>query len=458
MSSGDDAELDVLARSMTDIDYARRAISIARNHDFDHQSGRSWAWERISTSVSDLGELPGPAEWARWLEHEFDDLEHPRAQTIMAEIVALRRRSKDSSIRPEHALRAIEDFVKTAALVQGIHSAAEELGEKDIEAAQEKMRAALQRADQTRIPEQTSAKRALKDFVRRLKKGEPLGERFVTGIPELDGLVGGGFPRGKLISFCAFTHTGKSAFLTGLAYSTADNTPDAIVVIVTTEETEEERVARLAARLTMVDRADYTDGAATDSEIEGLGLMTEKKASLLDRILVYEVAPKSSVGDVIAIAYDVRANHPDSPVMMVIDSPDHLTPDGRQESHRLGQSDVWWSMLGMVHDRRLKPMSVVVSTQAPGKAENKHSPSLSDVSESLDKSRTADFWAFLISAGDGDDEGGWGDDGYKLVDALVRKNRCGRIKDWRISMRGHFGTCHFEAIEGGREIDCGVDS
>lgn len=436
-----DAERQILSRALRDIDFVRTASPVLSAYDFTPNNKNHWVWGKIADSVKRLGELPTKDFWVRWAIEEFDeDTAHMLVKSISGML-------RTDPVAPMHALDMIEKYAVQATVESVARDVLDNLEDGDAASALESMRVGLQRVDSTNIPEYATPLSEAAGYLAEMRSPNPGGLRFRTGVDGLDNVLGGGIPPGKLVAFIATTHTGKSAFVTGLAARAAELTPDSVVVLVTTEETKKDRIYRLYGWLTEVDRSDYLIGSVTDSEIEALELMLDKKSSVMGRISVFEIPPKSPVQDVVAIAQRVRSDHPDKQILVVVDSPDHLVPGGWQESHRLGQSDVWWSLLGMVHNHRLAPISCVVTTQAPKTLEGKRSPKLGDVSETYDKSRTADAVAFLIP-GDGDVEAVAGD-GFKLVEVIVRKNRCSPHNNVSVVLAGHFGTCRFTEIDYG---------
>lgn len=428
----EELERDVLALSLRDVGFARKASPVLKDVDFTSRP-RKWIWARLRKAVRENGEVPTPAQWAAFSAKDFSK---PDAQAVAKKALVNLIRHKVTPGAAKGSLGILRDYVQAASLRSGIEGALKAMEAEDLTDASGALHSALKRARSNIAQEAVSAHEGIKDRLAAYTSGKAVGFRFEMPTTAMNDLMGGGFPTSRLLGIAAWTNVGKSAFATGLSWTAAAGSPDVIVGLCTTEEPENERLARIDARMSGIDRMELMKGRLPAADKAQFEFRLTHNKETIKRIHVGEFPPNANVGEILAWAHQLRDEHPNKPLLLVIDCPDHLKPMMKTEGHRLDQSQVWVEMLAIAHSEDLAPISVVATTQVPNKG-NQKGWELGDVSESVDKARTADVFFGLVEANQNSSGG------KRELKILLRKNRLNLIKRYCIAVDADLGTCEF---------------
>lgn len=431
-------ERNVLAACLRDPAFVRKATPVLRRFDFSSKL-HAWIWTTIAEVYGRSRELPTARSWGIRSERDFPDPEE--SDLYFDGVHELRRRTPAG---PREALEEIRDFIRMAAMRRAAGDVLEGIDDGDLDAAEAAMAEAHEAVRVgAGLAEPVDFFADLDIFVEELD-AEVAAFRFLTPLPALNRHLGGGLRPGTQGILVAQTNVGKSAAAVDLGFSGLFRS-GAVVCHVTTEETEREARIRYLARFTGIARDKLASGKLDpDDRALILRKSRRKRAALAGRLLIQEVPPTSSVAVVRAFVEQVREDNPDDPILVVVDTPDHLQPAARAESHRLGASAVAWTLKGLTLDPTLAPLALWDTSQAPGEFARKGKDRITAraVSETYDKSRTADVMVGLVES----EEGGGGDDDVKAIEWHLVKNRLGRVKRWQYDTEADLSICSFKQL------------
>lgn len=420
-------ELDVLAQCVRDPSYIRQAIPVLKRHDFSTRPN-SWIWSVVHDTYSECKELPSARLWTNRLVRDFDD-DADRDYHI-ALIMELKRRKVAA---PRTALAEIRRFVRVSNLKRAAAAIVENVDKGDVDEAERDAGKALGEARASAGMRETRRWAAEAETRLKAYTTPDTMVRYRTPLKTLNDHLGGGLRPGTIGIAIAQTNVGKSAWGVTLGYEALCR--GAVVAHVVTEETEDECLARYDARFTLIPRDKLTAGDLTDEEREAFLDRFKRHGAGRDRLFIREIAPSSSVAMVRVFAEEIREQFRGQPMLLVVDSPDHLQSIQKAESFRLSASAVAMTLKAMSLDEGLSPLAVWSTAQAPQAAGNKIRANT--VSESYDKTRVADVALGLVE-GEGSADGD-----TKLVDVLLVKNRLGKFKNWRYHCTADMAICEF---------------
>ena len=429
-------EKDVLAASIRDVAFVRTALPVLRRHDFSTKV-HAWIWEVIRETYESARELPTGRLFGVRLDRDWGtEEEREFAETVLLGIW----RREVQGVRT--ALEEIRRFVRLAAIRRAAGDALEGLDEDDLETAE---RALVTGAEETRgaalLSEPQVWAESAEDRLRKYRGGDDASVRisFRTPLPSLDRMTNGGMRPGRVGLIVASTNVGKTSFSVDLGFTALFHS-GAVVVHVTTEETEEECAARYDARFTGIDRSKFLGGDLSEDDRVLFREKFSRRKEITRRLFVAEVPPNSKIGAARVVIERARELFPDLPILCVLDSMDHLRSDRKMESFRLDASNVAWTIKGWTLDPTLAPLGLWTTVAAPAKSGGKgKAPDAEDTSESKDKAKIADL-ILALKEGEALDDG----TGARAIEAIVTKNRLGAVKYRRIYAVARLGICKFE--------------
>lgn len=432
-------ERDVLACCLRDKAFVRTALPVLRGHHFSDRT-MSWIWRTLSATYETTREVPTAKLWQTYVDRAYADDDD--ADYVTEVILKLVRREVPAA---KSALEEIRRLVRLSTARRAADEVLDALETADLDKAEKALSASVgagKAAGVTAEPhvwaEEAMDRLALYD------SSEPLVS-IGTGLPTLNRLTTGGMRSGALGLVVANTNVGKSTFAVHLGFAALLD--GHAVVHVTTEETEREAQARYDARFTGISRATLLSGRLTAAEREVyVDAFDRRGAEFGKRLIVQELPPGSDVSGVRVVVERARELHPGLPMLVVIDSPDHLRPSRKLESFRLETSDVYWTIKGLLLDHTVQPVAGWATTQAP-KAFEGRTLTTGAVSETYDKARIADFMFGLM---EGDTTAASKAAGKAVIEGIIVKNRLGGAKKWKIYMEADLGCCDFRET-GSRE-------
>lgn len=378
-----DFEDQVLAKSVRDLDYMKKAARICDSHHFGTPQ-HSWFW----TVIKDVWDRFRERTSAKYLlaraRHDYPDDE------ARAPYVELAR--KLYKLKPDTAggsLEQLETFVRTVNGQLALEKAAKALEKGKIDDMYEAFRAAG-RKDATRTEythttwiEQFEARQA----ERKYRREHP--EEFTcipTGFKRLDAIISG-IQLGELGLVLGTTGRGKSIMLTNLAYIGVKHGFN--VVYFGFEMPARQIAMRQDARWLQMPYKKFKEYDFTAAELRFIdGRLKRMKKRFANKFHIISMPVRTAtLATVRAALDDLRSDHKFRPQLVVMDSADHLLPDGKSESFRLDQANVYWGVKGMAEE---DGYAVWSSTQA-GKEYVKMLATAEAASESYDKARIADL-------------------------------------------------------------------
>lgn len=442
-----DLEKDVLAQSIRDVDFARKATARI-NESLLSTRPRIWIWRRLRKTIADHGCLPTATQWRAMIDSDWSKPAQRKVVTTALRILWKHGASPAAAT----SLDIVEKLHREADIRRTTEQVAKSIMSGDLKGADSALQEAARRS--LAASRKTSAARASVGMVDRFaqyRTGRRYDHYFESPLPAMNRVCGGnGVPNGKLIGLAAWTNMGKSAFSCDVAYTAALH-PNARVLWVTTEETADEKMDRLVGRYSGFDRSEIVNGvlAASDYDKIESEFNAGGAKEVIDRIHILDVGADAGEGATKTSAalgelFDLRRENPGAPILVVVDSPDHLMPGVDADNKRLQQAGVWFDMLMWTKLESLQPLSVWAFTQVPNRGNYTKNWELGMISETVYKVQTADFFMGLVEGGE--DEFEPEDDFETPIDAVIRKNRFGRIKRMRIHTMANHGTCRFREV------------
>jgi len=428
-----DLETDVLARALRDLSFARKARGALDAYGFTSKA-RQWVWLTLVTCIDAEGELPSGAVWnARLFTIANEDVRKAAKRCVLNLI-------GHKPVAPKAALAQIRDFVKIQAIERGLMdtaSAADKLSLDEAEGALQKTLAAMRKT--AGLHEEESVDARVDDrLARYMKTGA--GRKYPTPLPALNRLTRGGPGPGRLCLITAYTGVGKSALSVDIGFTAAKEVPNLVVADITTEETALERQARYDARMSGIDREDLTaDEGLSPGQAVAFRARYARSKHIAKRIHVKEIPPSSPVSDVEAFARELREKNPGVPLLINLDSGEHIMPTTRAESRRTGAAEVYRALKALAVAEEMQPCLVWVTDQLGRQTAKKKSVGTEDIAESLDKARLSDLFIAIVDGSGRVDP----DDPWRSMNVLLRKSRLGKIKRWTITATAHLGTCEW---------------
>jgi len=431
-----DLERDLLAACLRDPTIVKSALPVLRRHDFSEKV-YAWIWGVIADCYGQHRELATARIFSVRLERDFRD--EDEQEQVIEVLVGLRRLKPKA---PRSALEEVRRFVRMAATRRAVSDMIDGLDKGDLGLATQAIADAgrdVKAAELLTEPESWSA--TVEDRLEQYM-GAPDRLAYPTPIATINKWIGGGLWAGGVGIIVATTNVGKSTLAVDTGYASLFRI-GAVVVHIPTEETKLECAARYDARITGIERSAMLSGELTTDQQQHIrDVFCRREEAIGDRLIIHELAPGSSVEGIRVVVEQARENFPDAPILVVADSLDHLAPPGRQESHRLSQSELYWYALALAKDPILSPIALWSTVQAPAEYIRRQLDK-GAVSESQDKSRVAKI---MIGLDDRADTDGDLDPNFDALLLWLLKNRQHRVKGKKVYVGGNMGTCTFREL------------
>ncbi len=382
-----DFELDVLAHALQDSEFLRKAAPVLDSHHFSEPE-YGWVWGAVTDYWTRFAERPGPKVLGSRADREF--ARDPTKLALHVQIVVDLFRRKVTA--PQSSLDELRQFVRGHNWHVAMEEALDSRDKGDIDEAFARVRKlVVEDVAETG----TTAVNWLDSFEDRQRTQKHRKEHpdeypvVPTGLPTLDGILGGGTRPGELSLVVGTTGRGKSIFLTHLGYSAITDKQHPCNVLHATLEMSVEQVAmRYDSRFTGLAHGKFKGFDFTPGELADVSAKVDRnRARLAPRLRI--VTMPLTTCDIAALrgaVTEARAAMPRID-LLVVDSADHMRGTGRQESKRLEQAQIYWDLKALAVDENL---SVWSSVQA-GREWEKRVATAEAVSESYDKSRIADL-------------------------------------------------------------------
>jgi replicative DNA helicase len=444
-------EEDVLSQALRDPSFLAAAVPVLRRHHFSGKAS-PWIWKTLQDLYSQTHEVPSAAVWKSHVDRGFK--EDADREAMIEALVRLRRRPRGS---PRSALEVIRRFVRMAALRGGSAGLFDGLHDDDLEGAEKALVEAL--AEVRGAGHLVEPSEWALDSDARLAAYLAPESRMRIPMP-MDGLnkaLGGGMPIGHLGLITAYTGIGKSTFAVDIGFTALmHGEKNQIVIHVCTEEPRRELEARYDARFTGISRGKLLSGdlSAEDQDLFR-AKFKRRSVDIGGRLILHEIPPGGPVGAVRAIAEEARGKCHDAPILVIVDSLDHLTPGRKYDDQNREMAATYFQYWAMKSDPTLAPMVLWATANAKQTFEKRRATERA-IGGTFEKSKMASVVIGLMDVGTGDKKKpkpvrrprAADGDGVAQLDVLLSKNRIGRLKNWTMRAEADLGICKFTQVAG----------
>lgn len=376
-------EDQVLCKSVRDLDYLKKAARICDAHHFG-TAQHSWFWAVVKDVWERYREKCSAKYMLTRARHDF-----PKDEDRAPYVELARKLYKMKPESAGGALEQLELFVRTVNGQLALEKAAKALEKGKIDDMYETFRTAGQRdAKRTEYTHTTWIEQFNeRQAERKYRREHP--EEFTcvpTGFKRLDDIIGG-IQLGELGLVLGTTGRGKSIMLTNLAYVAVKHGFN--VVYFGFEMPARQIAMRQDARWLQMAYKKFKDYDFTAAELRTIDTRLKRmKKRFANKFHIVSMPVRTATLSTVKGALDdLRTDHKFRPQLVIMDSADHLLPEGKSESFRLDQANVYWGAKGMAEEEGYAMWS---STQA-GKEYVKMLATAEATSESYDKARIADL-------------------------------------------------------------------
>lgn len=400
-------EEEVLARSIRDTNYLKRAARILDVHHFGTKH-HGWIWQQIRDVWDTYREPTTGKMIVVRAKRDFDD-EDIRAPYLELARKLYKRKPKAAS----SALDELSRFVRVVNAQIALEKSATALEKGKIDDVYSTMRTVSQR--DLRPREYTRIK-WIEEFDERQAERKHRREHpdeytsIPTGLKKLDSIITG-IQLGELGLVLGTTGRGKSIMLNNLAYSAIKVGYD--VAYFGFEMPARQIAMRQDARWLGMNYRKFKEYDFLPSELRDIGRRLKRmRGRFKDRFQIFSMPVRSAdINTVRGALEDAYIEDGFKPKLLLFDSADHMNPTGKSESFRLDQANVYWGCKGLAEE---DGYAIWSSTHA-GKEFVTRIATAEAASESYDKGRISDIMVSLnepkkhsratkVVDGDDDDE------------------------------------------------------
>jgi len=441
MSDSLDVEMerDVLAACLVDQDFLARAIPVLDGFDFSNKI-YGWIWGQAERSFQKTGEVLPARIWARRIIREYESAERGFVTKVLVRLMERDVRA------PLSALEEVRTFATMAAGRRAAAGIVKGLRAGKIDEVREALEEGSRRTqDSDSLREPADLVRDAGARAKRYQKGS--GPRIRLPVERLNELFGGGIPVNgcHLVLVTAKTNVGKTTFAADLCHCAA--VQGAVVVWILTEDTEDEGMARLDARITGIPRQRFASGSLSEDEM-AVFHRSYARINIVTPIKVVEMPQGEPVESILPVLMEVRSKFPDKPIFAVVDSGNDFSSRKKSDSFHAEHAAVYRGLKRIVRNKALRPIVMVSTDFVP------EDRKVSDVTTagSVAKPRLASVLIRLeepATRRDDDDtpEPPTLGNGWTYLVMTVGKNRLGPKKHFSIMCRVKLDTCEFADVD-----------
>lgn len=374
----------VLAQSLRDDNYARRAVRLAGTHHFGSKE-RAWVWKVIRETWEKYRERPTGGLLGARAKAEFKDPEKRKPYVALA--LKLARHKPES---PSAALDELGQFVRQVDLQLSMEAAAGALERGDVEAAE----AALTKASRARLDRQYTHIKWIEEFeerqeLRKYEREHPEDFKIIpTGLSKLDKLLAGGTRVGEVGLVMGTTGRGKSIMLNNVCHAAVRRkTPSCYFAL---EMPARQIAARQDALWSRMRYEQFKQFDFKPSELRELDAKYKKALKAYANLFHIISMPVRSadIRSLISALEDLSDECGFKPTVIAVDSGDHMkATDPSLDSFRLQQAEVYWQLKQLAEEGGY----MVWSSVHAGREWAEKVATAEATSESYDKSRIADL-------------------------------------------------------------------
>ncbi len=376
-------EEEVLARSMRDVNYLKRASRVLDEHHFGTKQ-HSWVWKVTRSTWDKYRELPSAKLLLLTAKHDFAEDEKRQPYLELA--------SRLLKLKPETSASALDElsrFVRTVNAQIALEKSAGFLEKGKLDDLYAAMRHVSSRDFK---PREYTQIRWIEEFSKRQDERKHRREHpelytcIPTGLRRLDKIIGG-LQIGEVGLVIGTTGRGKSIMLNNLAYSAIRaGHPTAIFGF---EMPARQIAQRMDARWLQIAYQKFKEYNFTPSEFRYIEMRLKKmRKKFRDQLQIFSMPVRSADVNTIRNALeDAKHENGFVPKLVLLDSADHLNPLENMKDMRLNQASVYWEVKGLAEE---DGYAIWSSTQA-GKEYASRTATAEATSESYDKARIADL-------------------------------------------------------------------
>ncbi len=374
-----------MARCLRDVGYLKRATRVLDAHHLATKY-HSWIWEEIRRTWDTYRELTSPKVLKNRIKVSFPKRDDREPYTDLARKLYRMKKPGDSS----SALDSLAEFVRMVQMHQGLEKAASALEKADIDASYEAMRDVMRHEVKTAL---YTHETWIENFEQRQadrkhrKENPELYPTIPTGFKTIDRIMAGGIQKGESGIIMATTGRGKSIMTNNLAY--AAGRAGFKVAMIAFEMPARQVATRQDARWLGLPYSKFKSYDFSPSELRRIERRLKKiRARWEGRLHIFSAPIRAGdIGLVRTMLDDAWIESKFRPDLLILDSPDHLRPEGRSESYRLDQANVYWAVKGFAEEEGL----AIWNTTQAGRDYADTLATAEATSESYDKARIADI-------------------------------------------------------------------
>lgn len=378
-----DFEEQVLARAVRDLDYLKKAARVCEAHHFG-TAQHAWFWSVVKDVWERFRERTSAKYLVARARHDF-----PREDDRTPYLELAKKLYRIKPDTAGGALEQLELFTRTVNAQLALEKSAKSLEKGKVDEVYETFRTAGQRdAKRTEYTHITWIEQfEQRQRERKYRREHPEEYTSIpTGFKRLDDIITG-IQLGEVGLVLGTTGRGKSVMLTNLAYVGLKHGYN--VAYFGFEMPARQIAMRQDARWLQMAYKKFKDYDFTSEELRFIDMRLKRMRKRFENKFHIISMPvrTATLATVRSALDDLRTDHKFRPQLVLLDSADHLLPEGRSESFRLDQANVYWGVKGMAEE---DGYAVWSSTQA-GKEYVKMLATAEAASESYDKARIADL-------------------------------------------------------------------
>ena len=428
-------EKDVLSICLRDKDFVSRGYPTLSVHKFIGKT-HAWIWEQIARAFEKNRERINPRTLVQRIERAFP--EEREQEAVEQAFIDLWQRGKKVASPGEaldelHRLASLGSIRRTLAKLEGAQDE-EEVDEKAREILTDGLRALGRNGVQPQISWFEEVDARAKGYL-----SDDEGVVLVpTPFPRLNKAMGGGIPEDSFSCIVADPNIGKSGLCVQIG-ATAIFEGGAAVLHISTEESVRQVAARYDSYITEVDRKLWTTKQVNANDVDLLVKKVKRHVDFKDRLIIQRLVPTTHVVEVRSGAQDIREKNPGLPLIVIIDSADHLitTADAKRWDN---ETAVYWFLKALAGDKMLAPIAVWTTTHPKQAYAGKSTKGGAGVAGSSDKRKILDFLLGIIPSTDVDVDGE--SDREELI-MILEKTRFSEKDKKPIYIMAKHGTCSY---------------
>lgn len=322
-------ERQILAACMEDKSYLTDALSVLDGTEFE-VSFHAYLFNILKSKWEKHRELPGIEFLCFKVERDYED--EAKKDAALRQLLEIAETEINSS---KSLLEEVKEYKRHVVGVEAADQMLEALDTGDDDAMVgifDEARRKISSMDATSELSDwyTKAQERVRSYTERANSDRVFA--FETPLPTLNRLFPGGLPLHKTIGVLAPTNVGKSSFLAAMGWKALCDTPDAVVLHVSSEDTEEEVSIRYDSMYTGIDRKRFLRGL-NNEEAKRYTTLFSQASERLSRLRIATVEKGHPVTAIEGLIRKVRDEFEEGPILVLYDSLfDSTMPGGKYKA------------------------------------------------------------------------------------------------------------------------------